>query len=134
MCETWLADSNPSDMSRKVSNPLATAGKYTHQQWNPAYLAAKVAIYPTGADEGDLDTYLATEAASNPTEEDSDNGDDEGSEQPAAVALRSLAASLAARAGSNGKNCELHHPLAPPLIVTKRPSLLRSCDGAHGVV
>jgi hypothetical protein len=83
MVETWLANSDPSDMSRKVSNPLATAGKYTHQQWNPTYLADKVAIYPKGADEGDLDTYLATEAASNPTEEDSDDGDDEGSEQPA---------------------------------------------------
>ena len=83
MCETWLANSNPSDMSRKVSNPLATAGKFTHQPWNPAYLAAKVAIYPKGADEGDLDTYLAAEAASNSTEGDSDDGDDEGSEQPA---------------------------------------------------
>ena len=86
MCETWLADSNPSDMSRKVSNPLATAGKFTHHPWNPAYLAAKVAIYPKGADEGDLDAYLAAEAvaaaeaASNHTEGDSD--DDEGSEQP----------------------------------------------------
>jgi hypothetical protein len=86
VCETWLADSNPSDKSRKVSNPLATAGKYTHQPWNAAYLAAKVAIYPKGADEGDLDTYLAAEAvaaaeaASNHTEGDSD--DDEGSEQP----------------------------------------------------
>jgi hypothetical protein len=66
-----------------VSNPLATAGKFTHQQWNPVYLAAKAAIYPKGADEGDLGTYLATEAASNPTEEDSDDGDDEGSEQAA---------------------------------------------------
>jgi hypothetical protein len=70
-------------MSRRVSNPLATADKYTHQQWNPAYLAAKAAIYPKGAGEGDLDTYLATEAASNPTEKDSDDGDDAGSEQPA---------------------------------------------------
>jgi hypothetical protein len=67
VCETWLANSDPSDMSRKVSNPLATAGKFTHQPWNPAYLAAKVAIYPKGGDEGDLDTYLATEAASTPT-------------------------------------------------------------------
>jgi hypothetical protein len=85
VCETWLADSNASDVSRKVSNPLATAGKFTHQQWNPAYLAAKVTIYPKGADEGDLDTYLATEAASNPTKEDSDDegSDDEGSEQAA---------------------------------------------------
>ena len=83
MVETWLANSDPSDMSRKVSNPLATAGKFTHQPWNPSYLAAKVAIYPKGADEGDLDTYLATEAASNLTEGDSDDGDDEGSEQPA---------------------------------------------------
>jgi hypothetical protein len=39
--ETWLADSNPSDTSRKVSNPPATAGKFTHQKWNPAYLADK---------------------------------------------------------------------------------------------
>jgi hypothetical protein len=44
MAETWLANSDPSDMSRKVSNLLATAGKSTHQQWNPAYLAAEVAI------------------------------------------------------------------------------------------
>jgi hypothetical protein len=66
-------------MSRKASNPLA-AGKFTHQQWNPAYLAAKAAIYPKGADEGDLDIYLATERASNPTEEDPDA---EGSEQAA---------------------------------------------------
>jgi hypothetical protein len=82
MVETWLANSNPSDMSRKVSNPLATAGKHTHQQWNPAYLAAKVELYPKGADEGDLDTFLATKRA-NPTEEDSDDGDDEGSEKAA---------------------------------------------------
>jgi hypothetical protein len=52
-------------MLRQVSNPLATAGRFMHQQWNPAYLAAKVAIYPKGADEGNLDTYLATERASN---------------------------------------------------------------------
>ena len=43
-------------------------------------LINKVAIYPKGADEDDLDTYLSTERASNPTEEDSD---DEGSESAA---------------------------------------------------
>jgi hypothetical protein len=69
-------------MSREVSNPPATAGKFTHQKWNPEYFAAKVELYPKGADEGDFDTFLATKRA-NPTEEDSDDGDDEGSEQAA---------------------------------------------------
>jgi hypothetical protein len=85
LCGTWLADSNPSNMSRKVPNPLATAGKFTHQKWIPEYLAAKLSLYPKGADEGDLDTFLATERASNNNEGSSDDegSSDEGSESAA---------------------------------------------------